>query len=188
MNYHSWSGVVLAGGRSSRMGHDKATIVLEGRTLLQRAIDLLAPHVDELLVIGDPAMHNDPLAVVVPDEQHGLGPLGGLVTALRKARHPLVVVVACDMPGLTGSFIERIQFELDHGLEAIVPGHDELIEPMAACYHRTCMAAFEQCIAQGRLKMSDALEQVHTMIVPIQPGHNGWPEDLFRNINAPGDL
>ncbi|HRP00216.1 MAG TPA: NTP transferase domain-containing protein, partial [Flavobacteriales bacterium] len=58
MNLHlnnvGWTGVVLAGGRSSRMGRDKALIEIGGRTLLQRSLDTLAPHVDELLVIGDP--------------------------------------------------------------------------------------------------------------------------------------
>lgn len=188
MNYDSWSGVILAGGRSSRMGHDKALIQLDGRTLLQRAIDLLAPYVDDLLVIGDPEKHGDPLAHVLSDERPGLGPLGGIVTALRHSKHPHVVVIACDMPGLTGPFIERIQFEMEHEVDAVIPGHDDLIEPLAAGYHRSCLDAFERCIAQGTLKMSDALEHVRTVIVPIQPGQGDWREDLFRNINAPGDL
>jgi len=184
----NWTGVVLAGGRSSRMGRDKASIELGGRTLLQRAINLLAPHADDLLVIGNSVAHADPLARTIPDELPGQGPLGGLVTALKHARHELVVVVACDMPGLTEAFIERIQLEMTHHADAIVPEHDGLIEPLAACYHRHCLVPFERCIAQRALKMSDALEQVRTLLIPIHPGTGEWPVDLFRNINAPGDL
>lgn len=183
-----WTGAVLAGGRSSRMGRDKASVELNGRTLLQRSIDLLAPHVDDILVIGDPAAHADALALTIRDEQPGMGPLGGLVTALQHARHELIVVVACDMPGLTDAFIERIQLEMMHKADAIVPEHDGLIEPLAACYHRHCLSPFERCIAQGTLKMSDALEEVRTLFIPIHPGTGEWPADLFRNINAPGDL
>jgi molybdenum cofactor guanylyltransferase len=184
----NWTGVVLAGGRSSRMGRDKALIELGGRTLLQRALDLLAPHVDDLLIIGDAVAHVDPLARTIPDERPGQGPLGGLVTALKHARHELVVVVACDMPGLTDAFIERIQLEMTHHADAIIPEHDGLIEPLAACYHRQCLAPFERSIVQEALKMSGALEQVRAYFVPIYPGAGDWPDDLFRNINAPGDL
>lgn len=184
----NWTGVVLTGGRSSRMGRDKALIQFEGRTLLQRALDLLAPHTDDLLVIGDTAAHTDALASTIGDEHRGMGPLGGLVTALKHARHELVVVVACDMPGLTETFIERIQLEMTHQADAIVPEHEGLIEPLAACYHRHCLAPFERCIAEGTLKLSDALERVRTLHIPIHPGTGEWPAGLFRNINAPGDL
>ncbi|HRW90194.1 MAG TPA: NTP transferase domain-containing protein, partial [Flavobacteriales bacterium] len=75
-----WTGVVLAGGQSRRMGRDKALIEVEGRTLLDRAMDKLEPLVDELLVVGDPEKHGHLGPFVIGDDTPGQGPLGGLAT------------------------------------------------------------------------------------------------------------
>ncbi len=101
-----WTGVVLAGGRSSRMGRDKALIPYAGRTLLERALDILEPQVQELLVIGDPMKYGHVGPFVVADDIPGVGPLGGIVTAMRYASHDRLLVLACDMPHVTAGLSE----------------------------------------------------------------------------------
>ena len=108
MNDRQWTGVVLAGGKSSRMGRDKALVQVEGITLLDRAIEQLRPHAKEVLVIGDPARYTPIHAHVVPDDEPGNGPLGGLVTALAHARYVRVLVLACDMPNITECGFGRV--------------------------------------------------------------------------------
>ncbi|HMC96925.1 MAG TPA: molybdenum cofactor guanylyltransferase [Flavobacteriales bacterium] len=183
-----WTGVVLAGGESSRMGRDKALMEIDGRTMLERGIELLRPHVREVLVIGDPAKYNTTHGVVIPDEKPGLGPLGGLVTALKRARYVRLLVIACDLPQLNDRLMVRLKAPLDDGHDAAVPKHEGLIEPLAAAYHRHAIDAFEECLEQGILKMSDALARVRTTWLDIRPGEDGWPRDIFRNVNSPSDL
>jgi molybdopterin-guanine dinucleotide biosynthesis protein A len=188
MNSPFWTGVVLAGGRSSRMGRDKALIEVDGRSLLDRALDKLEPHVQELLVIGDPLKYGHVGPFVFADDIPGVGPLGGLVTAMRYASHDRMLVLACDMPNVTADLFVLLKAGLQAEGFAFVPACDGRTEPLAAAYHRRCRSTFEARVAQGEWKVSDALEQVHASYIQICPGEDGWPTDLFRNINAPGDL
>lgn len=188
LNNAGWTGVVLAGGRSSRMGRDKALIEIGGRTLLQRALDTLAPHVDELLVIGDPEKYGHVAARVIADDIPGVGPLGGITTAMRHAQHARLLVLACDMPHVTSRLVERLKEGLTEGRSAFVPACDGQVEPLAAAYHRQCLSVFEDHVHRRALKLQDALEAAGATFVQICPGEDGWPVDLFRNINAPGDL
>lgn len=183
-----WTGAVLAGGQSSRMGRDKALMEVEGMTLLDRAIELLRPHCREVLVIGDPGKYTPAHATVIADGVPGLGPLGGLVTALGRARYVRLLVLACDLPRVNDRLLVRLKNELDLGHDAVVPRHAGWLEPLAGAYHRHALEAFEACLRQRRLRMSDALATVRTGHLDLVPGEAGWPADLFRNINAPSDL
>ncbi len=188
MTDRAWTGVILAGGKSSRMGHDKALIEVEGLPMLERTVELLRPHAREILVIGDPAKYAPQHATVIPDDSPGKGPLGGLVTALYRARYVRLLVLACDLPAVNDRLLVRLKVELDRGYDAVVPRHDGLIEPLAAAYHRHAIEPLEACVKNDVLKMSDALACVRTAFLDIAPGEKGWPADLFRNLNTPDDL
>lgn len=183
-----WTGVVLAGGQSSRMGRDKALMEIDGRTMLDRAVELLRPHVREILVVGDPSKYTTSHGTVIPDEIPGQGPLGGLTTALKRARYVRMLVIACDLPELNDRLLTRLKTALDERHDAAVPKHDGLIEPLAAAYHLRALEAFDQCLKERILKMSDALARVRSAWVEVSPGEEGWPSTLFRNVNAPSDL
>lgn len=188
MRKEQWTGAVLAGGRSSRMGLDKALMPFGERTLLEHALELLRPHVAELLVIGDPARYGALHDRVLPDDVPGKGPLGGIATALDHARHGCVLVLGCDMPGVTTALLSALKEGLDSRYDAFVPACDGSIEPLVAAYHKRCLPVFAERLSHDRLKLSDALAQVRTRYVQICPGEDGWPTDLFRNLNAPSDL
>ena len=188
MNDRQWTGVVLAGGQSSRMGRDKALVELDGITLLDRTIDLLRPHAKEVLVIGDPAKYAPEHATVLPDDLPGKGPLGGLVTALKHARYVRLIVLACDLPNISDRLLIHLKNDLIGDYDAVVPRHEGSIEPLAAAYHRHAIELFERNIVVDRLKMSDALGRVRTRWFDLMPGEEGWPKDLFKNVNAPPAL
>ncbi len=188
MSRTRWTGAVLAGGRSSRMGQNKALMQFEGRTLLERALDHLHPHVHELIVIGDPSLYGHLHHQVIPDELPGNGPMGGIATALKHARYSSMLVLGCDMPKVTAELFIELKEGLTKVQDAFVPACDGNIEPLVAAYHKRCLPAFKACITQGQLKMIDGLDHVRTRYVQICPGEDGWPKDLYRNLNAPSDL
>lgn len=188
MMERAWTGVILAGGQSSRMGRDKALLEVDGTTLLDRAVHLLRPHAREILVIGDPAKYAPPHAEVIADEQPGLGPLAGIVTALKRARYVRLLVLACDMPNLNDRLLIHLKQGLTGDIDAVVPRHGTYVEPLAAAYHRHALDAFTDQLAKGHGRMTEALGRIHTAYVDLVPGSEGWPADLFRNLNAPTDL
>ena len=170
------------------MGRDKALIEVQGRSMLDHALDKLDRHCTELLVIGQTEKYGHVGPFVIADEWPGKGPLGGIATAMRYASNDRLLVIACDMPALTGRLFNALKAQLGTATDAVVPRHDGLVEPLAAAYHRSAQPAFRRCIELDVLKMSDALSQVRTNFMEVIPGRDGWPADLFRNINAPGDL
>lgn len=170
------------------MGRDKALFELDGRTMLDRTIALLRPHVREILVIGDPTKYTLHNAMVVPDEQPDKGPLGGIVTAMKRARYVRVLVLACDMPAINDRLLVHLKRELDRDGDVALPRHQSMIEPLAAAYHRHAIDTFEDCLRNNVLKMSDAIARVKPVYLDIEPGKDGWPVDLFRNLNSPADL
>ena len=185
---YAWTGVVLAGGKSTRMGQDKALLEVDGKPLLLHAIEKLKPHVRELIVIGEPRKYGHIWPDVLPDEIPGLGPLGGIVTAMGAARHDRMLVLAVDVPGVNADLLERLTRELPENADALVPRHDGQLEPLVAAYHRRCHTAFMDHITRSQLSMHGALADVQAAYLDIQPGEKGWPEDLFRNLNSPADL
>jgi molybdopterin-guanine dinucleotide biosynthesis protein A len=185
---YAWTGVVLAGGKSTRMGQDKALLEVDGKPLLLHAIEKLKPHVRELLVIGEPRQYGHIWPDVMPDEIPGLGPLGGIVTALGAARHDRLLVLAVDVPGVNAKLLERLTREMPENADALVPRHEGKLEPLVAAYHRRCAGAFMDHITRSRLSMHGALADVCAAFLDINPGEDGWPEDLFHNLNSPADL
>ncbi len=185
---YAWTGVVLAGGKSTRMGQDKALLEVDGKPLLLHAVEKLKPHVRELLVIGEPRKYGHIWPDVMPDEIPGLGPLGGIVTAMGNARHDRLLVLAVDAPGVNARLLERLTRELPDDADALVPRHDDELEPLVAAYHRRCAGAFMDHITRSQLSMHGALADVNMAYLDIKPGDDGWPEDLFCNLNSPADL
>lgn len=185
---YAWTGVVLAGGKSTRMGQDKAFLEVDGKPLLVHAIERLKPHVRELIVVGDPRKYGRLWPEVLPDEIPGMGPLGGIVTAMGAARFERLLVLAVDVPGVNDRLLERLTRELPEEADALVPRHGADLEPLVAAYHRRGLPTLMGCMMKSQLSMHGALEELRTAYLDINPGEDGWPEDLFRNLNSPADL
>ena len=188
MKNSGWTGVVLAGGQSSRMGSDKALIQIDGRSLLDRALDRLDRHVSEFLVIGDPEKYGHIGPFVFADNNPGNGPLGGITTAMRYASNDNLLVLACDMPAVNDKLLELLKSRLGNFTDAVVPVHGDHVEPLCAAYHRRCSSIFNFALDRGELKMQMVLEKIRMDRLEIILGDGTWPTDLFRNLNYPADL
>ena len=180
------TGAVLAGGRSSRFGRDKALEVVGGATLLERALAALAGCGERLVVGGSDALYGFAGVPVAPDVVPGRGPLGGLETALAVATFPRVALTACDMPGLTPGFWAFLA-GLDG--EAVVPeGPDGRLEPLAGLYVRSCLDAVRGELGAGHYKLSGAWLARRARVVPWAEVCGRFGEGVFRNVNRESDL
>ncbi len=184
------SGVVLAGGKSERMGRDKSLLEIEGQPLLARTVDALAALSADLVVVtNDPAPYQ-PLALpvrYVPDEKPGVGALMGVYSGLRAARHERALVVACDMPFLNVRLL-RYMLSLVDTYDVVVPRFDGYLEPLHAIYGKGCLPAMERVLAQGRRQIVAFFDQVRVRYVDEAEIDRFDPHHLsFVNVNTAED-
>ncbi|MEI8015998.1 MAG: molybdenum cofactor guanylyltransferase [Nitrospira sp.] len=185
------TGVLLAGGKSRRMGEDKRHLVVGEQTLLERGLAVLQSIFCEVLVVI--AQDSPPLKVaarVVRDLVPDCGSLGGLYTGLTQATTPYIFVVACDMPFLNQTVIT--QFTSRRGTADIVMARlADRLHPMHALYGKRCVPALEEMIRARQFKIQEVLShsflRVHYVteadLLTIDPsGHS------FYNVNTMADL
>ncbi len=184
----NWTGAVLAGGKSSRMGEDKALLMRNGKTMLDHALDLVEPATHELMIVGDPATYGHVHPNTVADIRPHCGPLGGITSVLHYSSNDQNLIIGCDMPNLTQELFTHLKALMHDGTDAVIPVHGGLIEPLVGVYHRRCAPTFKNCIENTVFKMSDALALVSTTFVEVHPGVGKWPAGLFKNINSKEDL
>ena len=156
---------VLTGGASRRMGADKSRLRIAGQSVLARLCELLADRIGTVMVVGQqPEWQNTPVcASWHPDIRGGLGPLGGIATALRVAaagaRAKAVCVLACDMPLVGGELLDHLLAGRDRAASATMlvnPGTGR-IEPIAAIYEPHALGSIQQALDSGELSAADWL-------------------------------
>lgn len=185
------TGVLLAGGKSRRMGEDKRYLAVGEQTLLERGLEVLQSIFCEVLVVI--AQDSPPLSIdarVVRDLVPECGSLGGLYTGLTQATTPYIFVVACDMPFLNQTVIA--QFTNRRTTDDIVIAKlDGRLHPMHALYSKRCLPALEQMIRARQLKIQEIVSQsslrvryvTEVDLLTIDPsGHS------FYNVNTMADL
>ena len=153
------TGVLLAGGKSRRMGEDKRFLVLGEQTLLERGLAVLRSMFQDVLVViaqDSPPLHVD--ARVVQDLVPDCGSLGGLYTGLTQATTPCIFVVACDMPFLNQAVIAQFIRRGAVG-DIVMAKLDGRLHPMHAVYGKRCLPALEQMIQARQLKIQEVVLQ-----------------------------
>ncbi len=185
------TGVVLAGGRSTRLGQDKALLRLTGgQTMLEATIERLRSLVDEVIVVADDARRFGALpAAVVPDAYPGAGALGGIYSGLVAAQHEHVLAVACDMPFLSLSLLGHL-LAVPRDYDVLLPRlAGGLVEPLHAVYARACREPMRRQLAAGRLRVVSVFDLVRVRHVD-EPELRRFDPDLrsFFNVNTPEEL
>ena len=187
------SGIVLAGGRSRRLGRDKAVEPLGGEPLIRRVVDRLADVVDEIVVVVADVEQGERLplpgsARVVVDAYPDCGSLGGIFTGLSAASAGWGLVVACDMPFLDRRLLRRI-LDRRGGHDAVVPVLDGRPEPTHAAYSKACLPPMERRLRARELKITGFFGEVRVRRVSEAEIDEIDPDHLsFLNVNTPDDL
>ena len=178
-------GVVLAGGRSSRFGSDKALALADGAPLLHRAVQLLASECDQVVVASSRPEHDVVGARRLPDLRAAKGPLGGMEAAFVHAREqgfPVVLVLACDLPSVDAARVRGLISGLGDAPAASftrdgAPG----FEPLFAVYRASCLEPLQALLDEGRFQARALFERVGGRLLTGSPGG-------LLNVNQPHDL
>lgn len=195
-----YSGIILAGGRSRRMGEDKRTLRLWGEaapTLLEHTCAVLAPLCAELIVVlNDPEAWAGLPARLVRDSLPDAGVLGGLYSGLVAARHEYCLVVGADMPFLNADLLQAM-FAYPPTYQVLVPRHTEAdttrnhsaLEPLHAIYRRDCHAVLGEMLASGERRIATFIERLDAVFVtPSVLAQHDPHGRAFLNLNTPEDV
>lgn len=183
------TGVILAGGRSRRMGRDKLLLKVGNATLINRVHRALASYCEEIIVVG-PKGYVPTGARLIPDLRPGEGPLAGIEAGLLAARHRPVFVAAGDMPFLTGDFVRHLLGFLSDHVSAVVPDFGGVPHPLCAAYGREIRPAVSAALDRSVRSVRELLEDLPGVryIGERELRRFGDPELFLMNVNSPEDL
>jgi molybdenum cofactor guanylyltransferase len=192
--------IVLAGGRSSRMGSPKAALEWHGSTLLRRVTGIVARSVDGPIVVArapDQRLPGlDPRVEVVADAREGRGPLQGLAAGLAAIgnRAPIAYVTSTDVPLLHPAFIRRVLAALDDEFDVVLPVLDGYQQPLSAAYRVALLPEIEELIATDRIKPAFLFERCRVLRLQADALLRDTALALLdpelrsvRNLNEPAD-
>lgn len=175
------SAFILAGGRSSRMGRDKASLELDGHTLLDHTLSLARELTDSVFTVG-PGRD-------VEDLYFGCGPLAGIHAALRSSTADLNLILAVDTPFLTTGLLRFLVSEAERASAVVtVPRVQGRLHPLCAVYHRSFATVAEAALAAGRYKIDALFPDPATRIVEESELRDlEFAPNMFDNLNTPED-
>ena len=181
MRHENATGLILAGGKSSRFGNDKAFVIHDGISLLEHSIRVLKPLVKDVVISGVKQKFEFTGLQVIEDETAGLGPAGGIVTCLKKTETELTFVLACDYPFLKQKVFEEL-FLFSTAYSVVIAAVGEQWHPLVGIYHNSVNEDISLLMSKGILSMHDLVSPMKYHVVQIE--NKLW----LRNVNRPEDL
>ncbi len=183
------TGVVLAGGRSTRMGSNKALLEFGGTRLIERLLRTIRPLFREIAIIAnDPETYAYLGVPIWPDRIPGKGSLGGIYTAVYHSTFPQTFCIACDMPFPNPTVIAYLR-DLASGYDVVVPRTADGYQPLHAFYSQTCLPPMEAMIYADRLKIDRLFPAVRLRTVEENELRPMDPSLLcFVNVNTQEEL
>ncbi|MEE9911437.1 MAG: molybdenum cofactor guanylyltransferase [Deltaproteobacteria bacterium] len=184
------TGIILAGGKNTRMGLNKAFLEIDGERLIDKTLNIYRQIFTEIIIVT-----NDPLsyiefgdAALVTDIYKAKGPLGGIYTGLFYSKNSHAFACPCDMPFLNKNFIEYLIGQTGK-YDVIVPELVEGYQPLHAVYSRNCLPSIKRLLLADKLKITGFYRDVRVLAIgeeQIRP----FDQDgrLFQNLNTPAEL
>jgi molybdopterin-guanine dinucleotide biosynthesis protein A len=187
------SGIILAGGKSLRLGHDKVLEKIGDKSLLEQVVSRIDSFSKSIIIVTAhertfAPLANHPKVKIVSDIFPGQGSLGGIYTGLVESSSFYNLVVAADMPFLNESLV-RYMIEISDGFDFVLPRVNNLFEPLHAIYSRNCIAPIKSMLEQGKKVIVELFNYVKVRYVEAEEIERFDPKHLsFFNINTKEDL
>ena len=176
------TGVVLAGGESSRMEEDKSLILFRKKKLIDFSLIALKPYCKEVFISSSKIVHQAFDYKIIKDEYDNIGPIAGIHSALKNATTDYVIILPCDSPMVKKQFIEFLISEIAEDIDAVIPKNKELLEPLFGIYHKRILPVIEKQIIRKDYKLGHLIEKINTKIIEVQD------RSCFININTKSDF
>ncbi len=177
------TGIILAGGKSSRMGQDKGLMMLDGRPMVQHIINVVKLLVDEIIIIANNTEYRKFDLPVYEDLIKDQGPLAGIYSGLNYSKSEKNIILSCDAPFVSK---ELISYLIKNGAnhDVTIPKYDNKTHQLIGVYSKSCLATIKSELDKGQRKIKKALSKVNLNIVD----GNKFDKKQFANLNAISDL
>lgn len=175
--------IILAGGKSSRMGVDKGLMLLNEKPMVQHVIDAVKLVAAELIIVANNEEYKQLGYKVIPDEIENAGPLAGICAGLKQASYHYNFVLSCDVPFITKEMLNKLKQEVA-GFDAVVFEKDEDLHPLIGIYSKNCLPEFEAALNNKEWKLKTVLHHVNLKKIDGAL----FNDRFFKNINSKLDL
>jgi molybdopterin-guanine dinucleotide biosynthesis protein A len=183
-----FTGIILAGGKSSRMGTEKGLVLYKGKPLISYALDVLNQLCDEILISANNKSYDHMGYKVIPDSYPGIGPMGGIHSCLLESKNRINLVISCDMPFITADIYQHLLSQAGDSWICVPWYEDNHYEPLCGLYLKDCLPDMKQFIDQRNFKLPDLFLKTKfkaaKVIDILPPVHQNY----FMNVNSPSDL
>lgn len=183
-----FGGIVLSGGKSSRMGTDKGSLEIEGKKMVTYSIDTLSACgiQDVLLITNEPSKYADITCNKVSDEIPDLGPMGGMYTGLINSTSKFNIVLACDTPMIHKNVIVILMKYFKPPITCI--SYQGKIQPLISIFSKEVIECIQQSIKSSKFKLVDFIKSMGGHILELDKYLPETESDCFVNVNSPQDL
>jgi len=179
------SGFVLAGGKSTRMGTDKALLMIHDLPLLQHMIHLIQPFCQDVFISGQNLAYSNCQVEMIPDVIQNCGPIAGLYSSLSVSENDWNLIVSFDTPFVTEDLL-LLLIQNASNCNCVIPKHHFGVEPLIALYHKSCLSSIEKSINSGNYKLIDLISKLDTTYIDCNDLVGKYPK-LFFNLNRMED-
>ena len=186
MNMHT-TGIILSGGKSSRMGKEKGLCNFRGQALVQYAIDVLMPFCKRIIIVANSEQYKSFGLEVFPDKIKDIGPVGGIYTGLTYSETEDNFILSCDMPMISHELIEYILLNRKQK-QIVVPDFEGYFEPLCAFYRRDIFSQLKKVIEERKYKLVDFIKATDFSELKIDKQLDFFHPLLFANINSEKEI
>jgi molybdopterin-guanine dinucleotide biosynthesis protein A len=178
------TGIILAGGKSSRMGTEKGLIIYKNKPFVEHIIEAMSPLVDNIIIISNNKTYESFGFKCYEDLIKNTGPLAGIYTGLRYSKTNNNLIVSCDIPLIKTVVLQKLIDQKNDASEVIQLQSQGKNMPLIALYKKSCEVIFMEELHQNQKKVQKALKKCNVKTVII----DGSLEQVTANINTPEDL
>ncbi|HAW52618.1 MAG TPA: hypothetical protein DCX54_09880 [Flavobacteriales bacterium] len=174
-------GIVLTGGKSRRMGKDKSTLYLGGKSFTEHIIDALLSLTRDILVVGPEMDFKNFKGRFLMDIYADKGPASGILTGLTESTHEINLILSCDVPLIKDCLLKDL-LNRYKGEDVLICKQGNQVHPLLGIYHKRCSTIIKNCIEKNKLKMTDILDELKVEYYSVP---DIWKDQLV-NVNLPG--
>ncbi len=188
MNTRKVTGIVLAGGRSSRMGEDKSLMKLNGKSLVEYSIDALRPICDKVIISSSNPAYDFTGCETWPDELPEQAAIIGIYSCLKRSETELNIILSCDIPLMSTSMIGFL-LSKSAAYDITVPIHENgQIEPLCGIYKKSSLGILKGYISKGNYSLKECIRTASHQFISVDSQIPCNSPNLFLNINTPSDF
>ena len=175
--------IILAGGKSSRMGVDKGLMSFKNKPMAQHVIDAVKPFVNNIIIIANQKEYSIFGYPTYKDILKEKGPLAGIYTGLQHSQTENNIVVSCDVPFINDKLLKLLLHD-SLNFDVVIPEKDNRTHPLIGCYKKSCSTLFKEQLDKEKLKLKTAIEKLNYKVINA----NHISEITFSNINCKDDI